>query len=1783
MRWPDSLKALGGRLLPRLYASRARRVAVWCTAGVTGLLLALLLVLRTPAGESLVGRALVLAASRSGVALSYDRLSGPLPGVLTLEGVRLGDASGEWATADTVALRWRPVALLSGEVSIDALELRGPRLYRAPVVEHGEDKPVTDDAAGAVRPSLSTLPALHIGSVEMTDGHLGGAFAGTPLWVAFSGAVTMRPGHADVRADATVRVETPEGGTDARDACVARLRAGASGGRSWVDARLTVGGGHIPGAGGDSAAAVNAAASSGSLAGVLMPWLPREILSGQGGMTLSLSGDGTAADWRATARADLGDVLVFEGEVALTGERHGADAHTDAKGSRVPSSGAALAGAGVTGTASLVPGTATPQTWRALLGERVDVGWSATVRDAVSKPVVSGGSVRASSQHWQFTAENIMLENRAGGSGFSLQYAAQLADGARLAPLVSLPFGRLVLEGDAQGSATAQGALLGVSGRAEVGGLPGRQADLPVSYGLSMRREGMDVLLDDLRLETDGASLHANGQGQGQAAGRGSRVQGDVGFELAEGGWLAAVAGAHGRIRATVDIERGSARRTVGAIPVGQGGQDEREAEDRQSAGMESPDRADGPMPVDGVPVPLPGTSAGMVPRRDVASGAGAATPDASDGMGGDVHAGVKAAWRITGEGLRWRSPMLAGLLGRSPAVAGTCEVVGDTIELDVSTLAGAGLRGTASLRYGARETPRPADARIPSAHATMGEGAKTLDAMASLALTDISVLSPAPSGTAALRGPMHVAVGITGDATSPAFTLEASSPRLVAKGGDIVAPVLHVAGAVSRDSVRDASQRGESASGLSRVHASRRPADKPRGHQAGISVSGNVALSAREAWQAPMGVTATWGLDGAGASGFRLDALRGTLLGVDVSGALAFAPHGTGGGTGGVAGKGSRATAEGTPGDVTPSGDGILSGGFEAVVMDWKPLAAFAGLPLSGRDAQLHMRFSGEKVQPSRVSKTSARRGGQAVSAVFSAAEMDMGAVSASHVRLDAAGYADSLATAMQTASYSLKLTTAGGEMRGISWLTAGATLEGDARDARFDLHTRGDLVTDVAGSLLMQRAEVQVQRLAVRRPSAGAGVRLTGPARLSLAGGPRLDAADMAFEPQGRARLAFDLRSGTEASLRLHDVPVSLARLVVDTVPVAGEVSGEARVSTVEGRTDGAFRFETGNLHLSGDAVRRDGTRPSSASLLLTGRLAPEDAKHGRLTAALEVGLEGLEAARADISLPVQGLASGTPALREASPVSARVRLRGDVAPFWRFVPLPDRRLAGRADVAVDVTGTVEAPQLAVRGFLCGGRYEDLVQGILLTDITGELRHDAGNGLVCRLAAADGKGGRVVLDGALLAGGGFGFMAGAAQGGTSLADGASLRAIGGMSALFPTGEDDRVVAAPLASSVRGATPSVGAVQGMGNHADPTSVTGQFRAAIPGPYIVLRGAMAGLRPFRRDDLDVTLSGPVELTGPLRAPSLHADLVLEGATLELVNGLGSTVRTLNVHEKGAIAAGRVSGVALPDAASLLLDIAVRAPNRLFVRGRGLDSEWQGRLHVSGTAAKPTLRGSLSPVRGRFSLLGKPFVFTKGAITFAGAVPPDPALDLELSHAGSTVTAFIRVGGRASKPTLTFDSRPSLPQDEVMAHVLFDKSATELSRFEALQAANAMRMLAGVGKAGIDPLATVQETLGIDVLRLGDGRGTQDTARITPAGDRALSSPARQAQTPAVPEGPSVEAGKYLMDNVYVGVEQGAEAGSFGVRVEVELLPRVNLEGRASSTSSDIGVMWKKDY
>jgi autotransporter translocation and assembly factor TamB len=71
-----------------------------------------------------------------------------------------------------------------------------------------------------------------------------------------------------------------------------------------------------------------------------------------------------------------------------------------------------------------------------------------------------------------------------------------------------------------------------------------------------------------------------------------------------------------------------------------------------------------------------------------------------------------------------------------------------------------------------------------------------------------------------------------------------------------------------------------------------------------------------------------------------------------------------------------------------------------------------------------------------------------------------------------------------------------------------------------------------------------------------------------------------------------------------------------------------------------------------------------------------------------------------------------------------------------------------------------------------------------------------------------------------------------------------------------------------------------------------------------------------------------------------------------------------------------------------------------------------------------------------------------------------------------------VTAVIVIGGRAQNPQITFTSTPALPQDEVLARLLFGSSVTSLSPTQAIQLAAALNSLRGSG-GGLNPLGKLR--------------------------------------------------------------------------------------------------------
>jgi hypothetical protein len=337
-------------------------------------------------------------------------------------------------------------------------------------------------------------------------------------------------------------------------------------------------------------------------------------------------------------------------------------------------------------------------------------------------------------------------------------------------------------------------------------------------------------------------------------------------------------------------------------------------------------------------------------------------------------------------------------------------------------------------------------------------------------------------------------------------------------------------------------------------------------------------------------------------------------------------------------------------------------------------------------------------------------------------------------------------------------------------------------------------------------------------------------------------------------------------------------------------------------------------------------------------------------------------------------------------------------------------------------------------------------------------------------------------------------------------------------------------------------------------------------------PHLKARVQLNRLSPLRRDDLELTLSALATLEGPLDRLKLTAKAVIEKAEVSLAQGLGGPpVTTLDL------------GTAQTAASSPLdLDLTVEIPNQFYIRGIGLDSEWQGSLKLYGQASQPIISGNIKPVRGYLELLSKQFTITSGDIRFYDTTVINPSLNLELTRQASEILAIIRLSGTKNQPRLSLESQPARPADEVLAQILFGKNTSQLSRVETLQLANSLRALTGVSSVDLfAPLNTVRDTLGLSVLRFGETTAGGDN-RILESNSFRNNLNLDNDDTP-VESSATLEAGKYISDRIYVGVEQSLGDNSTGVRVEVELTPSLNLQSKTTTQSSRVGLGWKKDY
>ncbi|WP_306150971.1 translocation/assembly module TamB domain-containing protein [Roseovarius sp. MMSF_3281] len=317
-----------------------------------------------------------------------------------------------------------------------------------------------------------------------------------------------------------------------------------------------------------------------------------------------------------------------------------------------------------------------------------------------------------------------------------------------------------------------------------------------------------------------------------------------------------------------------------------------------------------------------------------------------------------------------------------------------------------------------------------------------------------------------------------------------------------------------------------------------------------------------------------------------------------------------------------------------------------------------------------------------------------------------------------------------------------------------------------------------------------------------------------------------------------------------------------------------------------------------------------------------------------------------------------------------------------------------------------------------------------------------------------------------------------------------------------------------------------------------------------------------GLRIVDPDLYRTSASGRMTLTGPLAtAPRLQGTLRLDETSIRVPSSSPVSTRVLegvnHINDSRTARQTRAkAGLGLgaePDearATSLSLDLTINAPNRIFVRGRGLDAELGGQLILRGSASDIAPSGQFRLIRGRFDILGKRLTLTEGQITLRGAL--DPYLRFVAETDAGEITARIIMEGLASAPEVSFTSSPELPQEEVIARLIFGRGLDKISGFQAAQLASAIATLRG-GGPGI--LGTFRSELGLDDL---DVTTTEDGAT-------------------------EVSAGSYISDNVYSEISADSD-GRQQIELNLDVSRNVTVRGSASSDgNTGIGVFFEKDY
>jgi translocation and assembly module TamB len=311
-------------------------------------------------------------------------------------------------------------------------------------------------------------------------------------------------------------------------------------------------------------------------------------------------------------------------------------------------------------------------------------------------------------------------------------------------------------------------------------------------------------------------------------------------------------------------------------------------------------------------------------------------------------------------------------------------------------------------------------------------------------------------------------------------------------------------------------------------------------------------------------------------------------------------------------------------------------------------------------------------------------------------------------------------------------------------------------------------------------------------------------------------------------------------------------------------------------------------------------------------------------------------------------------------------------------------------------------------------------------------------------------------------------------------------------------------------------------------------------------------------RLLRSNNAVAAGSGKFTFTGAHGHALLAGRIVVDPADFRIPKGLPpamTEVEVIEINKPEAHAPPPVR-IGKGEWPPINLDVSASSPGRIHLEGRGLVSEWKGQVQVRGSTAEPVITGTLSVVRGQVDFLGKRFDLVSGTISFNGSSPPSPVLDVLAQAKTKDITATVNLLGPVTSPKIQLSSDPPLPSDEILSHLLFGRSAKNISPIQAVQLANALNAMSGGG--GVDLPGRMRRLIGVDALTMNQ------------SGENYGES--------------TVSVGKYLSEDVYVEVEKGLSPATGKASLKWDVTPNITVGTDVGvNAQAGVSVDWRWDY